>query len=132
VTGLVCADGGNCDLVGSAETPYQEPVGFTDRATDGTWAKVQCQLGGTNIPAITALSCSSFGNCGALTEGSGTTQLYEVDGTWSMTAGSLADIAISCPDQNWCAAAIGDNNGNAQVVGGSVTALADPTATPGA
>jgi hypothetical protein len=48
-----------------------------------------------------------------------------------MTAGSLTDIAISCPDQNWCAAAIG-NNGNAQVVGGSVTALADPSAIHGA
>lgn len=136
VTGLVCADGGNCDLVGSGETPYQDPVGFTDRATGGTWTKVQGQASDTNaagnssVPAITALSCSSFGNCGALTGQD--VRMYEVDGTWSMAAGSLADIAISCPDQNWCAIATKDGNANAQVVGGSVTALADPSATPGA
>jgi hypothetical protein len=136
VTGLACADGGNCDLVGSGETPEQDPVGFTDHATDGTWAKVQGQFGGTDatsnssVPPLAALSCSSFGNCGAQT-GEDRDWLYEVDGTWSMAPGSLVDFAISCPDQNWCAIATEDGNANAQVVSGSVTAFADPSATPG-
>lgn len=137
VTGLVCADGGNCDLVGSGGTPEKNPVGFTDRATGGTWAKVQGQFNGTDylgnssVPPLDALSCSSFGNCGAqANEGRG--WLYEVDGTWSMAPGSLVDFAISCPDRNWCAIATVDDNGNARVVSGSVTALADPSASPGA
>jgi hypothetical protein len=137
VTGLACANGGNCDLVGSGETPEQNPVGFTDRATNGAWEKVQSQFNGTDYlgnssdPPLASLSCSSFGNCAAQTS-EDRDWLYEVNRTWSMAGGSLADFAISCPDQNWCAIATEDDNGNAQVDSGSVTALADPSAAPGA
>jgi serine/threonine protein kinase len=132
VTGLACADGGNCDLVGSEET-LEAPVGFTDHATDGTWAKAQGQfsgagyLGNSTDPPLASLSCSSFGNCAAQ-DSYGNQWLYEVNGTWSMAGGSLANFAISCSGQNWCAIASED----AQVLSGSVAALADPSVAPGA
>jgi hypothetical protein len=102
-----------------------------------TAGQVQSQFNGTDYlgnssdPPLGSLSCSFFGNCAAQTSGD-RDWLYEVNGTWSMAGVSLADFAISCPDQNWCAIATEDDNGNAKVDSGSVTALADPSAAPGA
>lgn len=137
VTGLACTDGGNCDLAGSGETPVQSPVGFTDRATAGTWAQAQGEFNGTddqgrsNDPPLGALSCSSFGNCVAQLN-LDNEWLYELDGTWRMSNDSLAAFAISCPDRNWCAIATDGDNGNGRVISGSVAALANPGASPGA
>ena len=134
VNGLVCQDGGNCDLVGGAATPEGNSVAFSDQSVSHTWGSAQDQSGGmdpygtTEVGAITALSCPSFGTCGALANDD-TFRLFESHGTWSLAPGSRLDAAISCPTSAWCAVATADDSGQPEVTSGQPTALASPVPT---
>ena len=129
VTALACTNGGNCDLVAYGGTPEGNYVVLTEREISGTWQPVKDA--GTGQPVeddstfgeMTALSCSSTGNCGAV--GNNNNMLFETAGSWnaatlsSSTVSTAGTTAISCPTSNWCAIATTDGQGNLDIVGGS-------------
>ena len=128
VTALACADGGNCDLLGYGGTPEGNSVVLTEREISGTWQPVQLAAtwqpveDDATIGEMSALSCSSAGNCGAV--GTNNNMLFETAGSWSAvtslssTVSTAGNTAISCPTGNWCAIAAPDGQGDLNIIGG--------------
>jgi hypothetical protein len=129
VSALACTNGGNCDLVGYGGTPEGNSVVLTEREISGTWQPVQLAAtwqpveDDATVGEMSALSCSSAGNCGAV--GTNNNMLFETAGSWkavtltSSTVSTAGTTAISCPTGNWCAIATTDGYGNLDIVGGS-------------
>ena len=112
VTALSCMPGENCDAVGYYSDASGQSEPFAASELGGTWQPVEeLQQPVSSGIRMTAISCPSAGNCGALGSDGGTgIVVNEVDGTWGggqATPGSLAGFQrqptlISCPAASAC------------------------------
>lgn len=121
---LSCASAGNCSAGGSYASTSNQVQAFVVNETDGTWGNAEevtysGTLNAGRFPTVTAVSCSSAGNCSA--GGTASNQAFvinETDGTWgsalevpgtaALNAGNNATVAmnnVSCAPDGSCSAA---------------------------
>jgi hypothetical protein len=139
LTSISCSSPGNCSAGGYYTLPSAAYEAFVADETGGVWGNAEEVPGSATIgtgyyAAVSALSCSSAGNCSAGGSYTSTAAHYqafvvnEVGGTWgdaaavaslpTLNAGNSANVdSLSCPSNGNCSAGGGykDSSGHVQL-----------------